>query len=282
MLDSRLQPVPTGAIGELYIAGDGVTAGYLNQPEKTEERFVSNPFGKEPDSRMYRTGDLARFLPDGNLEFLGRGDDQVKIRGFRIELGEIESVLIAKQGVKQAVVLAKEDEGGDKHLVAYLVADPTLNNSPDELRSYLKQQLPDFMVPSAIVLLPKIPLNANGKVDRQALPEPESVPILEFVAPKDAMEEGVARIWQEVLHRERISTDENFFDLGGHSLMATQVISRIRERFRVELPIRALFENPTIQGLSIAVTTAASSAVQTDAPSIVRVSREAYRAGKNS
>ena len=176
VLDSLLQPVPTGAIGELYIAGDGVTAGYLNQPDKTEERFVRNPFGKEPDGRMYRTGDLARFLPDGNVEFLGRGDDQVKIRGFRIELGEIESVLIAKQGVKQAVVLAKEDERGDKRLVAYLVADPSLNNSPDELRSYLKQQLPDFMVPSAIVLLPKIPLNANGKVDRQALPEPESVP----------------------------------------------------------------------------------------------------------
>ena len=199
---------------------------------------------------MYRTGDLARFLPDGNLEFLGRGDDQVKIRGFRIELGEIESVLTVKPGVKQAVVLAKEDERGDKRLIAYVVADQSQNNSSDELRSYLKQQLPEYMVPSAVLLLPKIPLNSNGKVDRQALPEPETVQSREYLAPKGATEESVAHIWQEVFRRERISTDENFFDLGGHSLMATQVISRIRERFRVELPIRAIFENPTIPGLA--------------------------------
>lgn len=278
VLDSLLQPVPTGAIGELYIAGDGVTTGYLGQPNKTEERFVPNPFSKEPNSRMYQTGDLARFLPDGNLEFLGRGDDQVKIRGFRIELGEIESVLAAKPGVRQAVVLAKEDERGDKRLIAYAVTDQSQNNSPEELRSFLKLQLPEFMVPSAIVLLSKIPLNPNGKVDRRALPEPESVRSREYVAPQGATEEDVAQIWREVFRRERISTDENFFELGGHSLMATQVISRIRERFRVELPIRAIFEHSTIAELSKAVTTAGNSAAQPEA--IVRVSREAYRAGK--
>jgi amino acid adenylation domain-containing protein len=281
ILDALLRPVPTGAIGELYIAGEGVTAGYLNQPAKTDERFMRNPFSADPAGRMYRTGDLARMLADGNVEFLGRDDDQVKIRGFRIELGEIESALTAKPGVKQAFVLAKEDERGDKRLIAYLVADQSLNNSPDELRSYLKQQLPDFMVPKAMVLVSKIPLNQNGKVDRQALPEPETIQRHEFVAPKDEVEESVARIWQEVFRRERIGTDENFFDLGGHSLMATQVISRIRERFRVELPIRAMFEHPTIAGLAAAVTTAGNSTVHPGPPSIVRVSRDSYRAGKN-
>jgi len=281
ILDSLLQPLPTGAIGELYIAGDGVTAGYLNQPEKTDERFVRNLFSTDPNSRMYRTGDLVRFLPDGNVEFLGRGDDQVKIRGFRIELGEIESVLTAKPGVKQAVVLATEDERGDKRLVAYLVVDQRLSNSADELRSYLKRHLPEFMVPSAIVLLPKIPLNPNGKVDRQTLPEPETVQSRKFVAPKDPTEEGVARIWQEVFRRERISADENFFELGGHSLMATQVISRIREHFLVELPIRTMFDFPTISGLAGAVASAASAPTPSGSPSLVRVSREAYRARKN-
>jgi amino acid adenylation domain-containing protein len=278
ILDSHRQPVPTGAVGELYIAGDGVSAGYLNQPEMTEERFLRDPFRAE-ESQMYRTGDLARFLPDGNVEFLGRRDDQVKIRGFRIELGEIESVLAAKPGVKQAVVLAKEDERGDRRLIAYLVADQGQGNSPDELRSYMKQQLPEFMVPSAMVLLPKIPLNPNGKVDRQALPEPETVQVREFVAPKDATEENVARIWQEVFRRERISTDENFFELGGHSLLATQVISRIREQFRVELAIRTMFDHPTISGLARAVETAISADPQTAVP-ITRASREAYRAAK--
>ena len=280
ILDSLRQPVPTGAVGELYIAGDGVTAGYLNHPEMTEERFVRNPFGAE-DNQMYRTGDLARFFPDGNVEFLGRGDDQVKIRGFRIELGEIESVLTAKPGVKQAVVVAREDERGDKRLIAYLVADQSLSNSSDDLRSYLRQQLPEFMVPAAMVLLPKIPLNPNGKVDRRALPEPEAVQAREFIAPKNDTEEKVARIWQEVFRRERIGTDENFFELGGHSLLATQVISRIREQFRVELAIRAIFDHPTISGLARAVETFTGAGSGPEISSITRVSREAYRAGKN-
>jgi len=280
ILDSQLQPVPTGAVGELYIAGDGVTAGYLNQPEKAEERFVRNPFSSNSESRMYRTGDLARYLADGNVEFLGRADDQVKIRGFRIELGEIEAALMAKPGVKQAVVLAVEQKTGDKRLIAYVATDQASPCSADELRASLKQQLPEYMVPTVIVLLPRIPLNRNGKVDREALPAPEAVQRREFVAPKTAEEETVAKIWQEVFRRERISTDDNFFDLGGHSLMATQVISRIREQFHLELPIRAMFEHPTIGGLAKAVAEAVETASPIGSPTIVRVSREAYRAGR--
>jgi amino acid adenylation domain-containing protein len=280
ILDAHLQPLPTGVIGELYIAGDGVTAGYLNQPEKTAERFVQNPFSSDSNARMYRTGDLARWLADGNVEFLGRGDDQVKIRGFRIELGEIESLLTARPGVKQAVVLAREDSRGDKKLVGYVVTEPGQANSADELRAYLKEQLPEVMVPAAIVVIPKIPLNPNGKVDRQALPEPEAAQSRAFLAPNGATEEGVATIWQEVFRRDRIGADENFFDLGGHSLLATQVISRIRERFRVELPIRAMFDHPTISGLAEAVTSASATPAATVAP-IVRVSREAYRGGRS-
>ena len=281
ILDAQLQPLPHGAVGELYIAGDGVAAGYLNQPDRTAERFDANPFVNDPNARMYRTGDLARYLADGNLEFLGRGDDQVKIRGFRIELGEVESVLARRAGVKQAVVLAKEDERGDKRLLAYVVADRDQNVSAEDLRVHLKEQLPDFMVPSAIVLLPKIPLNANGKVDRQALPEPEAVETKVYVAPKTPTEEVVAKIWAEVLRRDRISTDENFFDLGGHSLLATQIVSRVREHFCVELPIRSLFDSPTVCGLAAAITTADKAISQTQDSLIVRVPREAYRAGRS-
>ncbi len=281
ILDALQQPVPIGVIGELYIAGDGVTAGYLNQPDRTAERFVPNPFSSDPSARMYRTGDLARYLPDGNIEFLGRGDDQVKIRGFRIELGEIESVLARRGGVKQAVVLAGEDERGDKRLLAYVVADPDQKNSPEELRAHLKEQLPDFMVPSAIVLLSKIPLNPNGKVDRQALPKPEAVDTKVRIAPKTPTEEGILKIWAEVLRRDHLSTDDNFFDLGGHSLLATQVISRVREKFQIELPIRALFDSPTISGLAEAITNTDQTAAQVKEPAIVRVSREQYRASRS-
>ncbi len=281
VLDALQQPVPSGVVGELYIAGDGVTAGYLNQPDRTEERFVPNPFASDASARMYRTGDLARYLPDGNVEFLGRGDDQVKIRGFRIELGEIESVLAQRTGVKQAVVLAKDDDRGERRLLAYVVVDHDQNNSPEDLRAYLKAQLPDFMVPSAIMLLPKIPLTANGKVDRQALPEPEAVETKVYVPPHTPTEEGVARIWAEVLRRDRISTDDNFFDLGGHSLLATQVISRIRERFKVELPIRALFDSPTITGLAAAITDAGTTVLDARESAISRVSREQYRASRS-
>jgi acyl carrier protein len=277
ILDSLLQPVPTGVAGELYIAGDGVTAGYLNQPERTDERFVANPFSSDRQTRMYRTGDLARYLADGNVEFLGRGDDQIKIRGFRIELGEIESALAARPGVKQVVVVAREDPRRDKRLVAYVVGDSERDTSSETLRSYLLEQLPEFMVPSAIVPMTKIPLTANGKVDRQALPEPEAIQQRKYIAPQSATEEGLAKIWEFVLRRERIGTDENFFMLGGHSLLATQVISRVREQYRVELPIRTIFDHPTIVGLAAEVDHACQNAPKVVEPVITRVSREAYR-----
>jgi acyl-coenzyme A synthetase/AMP-(fatty) acid ligase/acyl carrier protein len=277
VLDALLQPVPIGTIGELYIAGDGVTAGYLNEPERTAERFVQNPFISDSTARMYRTGDLARYLPDGNVEFLGRADDQIKIRGFRIELGEIESVIAREPGVRQAVVTVRNDARGEKRLVAYVVADQSQNGNVDQMRARLKEQLPEYMVPSAIVSLTKIPLTANGKIDRQALPEPEAVETKSYVAPKTATEEALARIWSEVLRRERISTDDNFFDLGGHSLLATQVVSRIREQFRVDLPIRALFERPTVCSLAEGIANSTSVLPHTQEPAIVRVSRETYR-----
>ena len=273
ILDAHLEPVPLGVIGELYIAGDGVTAGYLNQPEKTAERFLRNPFSPDPTTTMYRTGDLARYWPDGNIEFLGRGDDQVKIRGFRIELGEIEAILAQHLAVKQAVVLALEDEHTDKRLVAYVVPQREQTTSPDALRSYLKQHLPDYMVPAAIALLTKIPLTPNGKIDRQALPAPEQAQTHTYVAPATSTEHAVAAIWAEVLRRDRISTSDNFFDLGGHSLMATQVISRIRRTLNTDLPLRALFEFPTVAGIAIQIEKLQTNNTELAAPPITRTPR---------
>ena len=278
VLDELLQPVPTGVVGELYIAGDGVSAGYLDQPDRTKERFLPNPFAADSDSKMYRTGDLARYLPAGEVEFLGRSDDQIKVRGFRIELGEIESVLLQHASVKQAVVMAKDDERGDKRLVAYIVGDRDI--AAEDIRTRLKAELPDFMVPSTIVVLPKIPLTSNGKIDRQALPEPEAVENRVFIAPKTETEVIVSKIFAEVLRRDRVSTDDNFFDLGGHSLLATQVVSRIREHFRIELPIRALFENPTIDRLADAIANSDQPLEPANQSRIVRVSRDAYRTGR--
>ena len=277
ILDAELQPVPVGVIGELYIAGAGVTAGYLNQPERTAERFLQNPFVDDAEAKMYRTGDVARYDEQGRVEFLGRGDDQVKIRGFRIELGEIEAVLGKHTAVKQAVVLAKEDEHGDKLLLAYVVAHRHHTISSDELKTHLQQQLPDYMVPSAIVFLSKIPLTANGKIDRQALPAPEQMQAKVYVAPRNETEQAVAKIWAEVLRRDRISVDDNFFDLGGHSLLATQVISRVREQFRTELGIRAFFETPTVAGQAEAIGSDRGSPEPSDSP-IRPVDRGAYRA----
>jgi amino acid adenylation domain-containing protein len=299
ILDAKLEPVPVGVIGELYIAGAGVTAGYLGQAEKTAERFVKNPFATNAASTnasgtiMYRTGDLARYGADGNIEFLGRGDDQVKIRGFRIELGEIEAVLARHAGVKQVVVLAREDSQGEKRLLAYVVANRGTSSASgagsgaeitgEILRTYLKQELPDYMVPQAVMVLAKLPLNANGKIDRQALPEPEQLTAARtYVAPRTATEKAIAEIWAEVLRRkpDQISVDDNFFDLGGHSLLATQVISRIRERFSVEIPMRAMFDQPLVSGLAKAVEEAepVSASGGDDDMGIARVAREAYKA----
>jgi len=253
ILDRYLQPIPIGGPGELYIGGHGVARGYHNRPDLTADSFIPNPFSDEPGARLYKTGDLARYLPDGNIEFLRRIDHQVKIRGFRIESGEIEAVLRQHSMVRETVVVAREDGRGDKSLAAYVV--PVRGESPtiSDLRGFLRQRLPDYMVPSAFVMLDELPLTPNGKVDRRALPPPDQIRLdLEqaFVAPRTPVEETLASIWAQVLDIERIGVYDDFFDLGGHSLLATQFVSRVRQEFKVELPLVRLFESPTIAGLA--------------------------------
>jgi len=242
--------VVPGAIGELYIGGAGVAAGYLNQPAETAARFVVDPFAQESGSRLYRTGDLARYLADGNIEFLGRADHQVKVRGYRVELGEIETVLSAHPGVRQAVVTVNRDQSGDQRIVAYVVSAP---GSQDELRALLRQKLPDYMIPSAFVFLKSFPLTPNGKVDRAALPAPEDTRSGlqdDFVAPRTPAEEKLAGLWADLLKLKIVGVHDNFFDLGGHSLLATQVVSRMRKEFQMEIPLRSLFESPTVAALA--------------------------------
>ncbi|NMF64063.1 non-ribosomal peptide synthetase [Brasilonema octagenarum UFV-E1] len=253
VLDNHLQPVPIGVVGELYIGGVGVARGYLNRPDLTADKFISNPYSQEPIARLYKTGDLVRYLSNGNLEFIGRIDHQVKIRGFRIELGEIEAVLNQYPGVREVVVLDREDIPGEKRLVAYVVPDQEQPITTSELRRFLKEKLPEYMVPSAFILLDKLPLTPNGKVDRLALPAPDGIrPELEetFVAPRNPVEEVLALIWSEVLRVEQVGIYDNFFELGGHSLLATQVLSRLRDIFQVELPLHVLFEATTVAKLS--------------------------------
>jgi amino acid adenylation domain-containing protein len=278
LLDTHLAPVPIGVAGELHIGGDGLARGYLHRPELTADRFIPNPFSDEPGARLYKTGDVARYLPDGNIEFIGRTDDQVKIRGFRIELGEIEAVLRQHAAVRDAVVIAREEvektyhgmsvaeRVGDnpqsafrnpkstgKRLVAYVVTNQTDRPTIQDLRDFLKRKLPDYMVPSMFVLLENLPLTPNGKLDRKALPEPDqnrSGLEQSFVAPRNLVEETLARVWADLLKVERVGLHDNFFDLGGHSLLGTQVVSRVRSVFQVELSLRSLFEAPTVASLA--------------------------------
>jgi amino acid adenylation domain-containing protein len=257
ILDQNLQPTPIGVLGELHISGVGLSRGYLNLPELTTKKFIPNPFSSESNSRLYKTGDLARYLPDGNIEYLGRIDNQVKIRGFRIELGEIEAVLVQHPEVREAVVIVREEHPTDKRLVAYLVLNPAQETMPHTLRRFIKEKLPDYMVPSAFVRLDAIPLTPNGKIDHRALSAPDQTrSYLEetFVAPRTPIEERLVEIWAEVLHNEQIGIHDNFFELGGHSLLATQIISRISEAFAVELSLRSLFETPTVVGLAESIT----------------------------
>jgi amino acid adenylation domain-containing protein len=250
LLDSYGQPVPLGAVGELYIGGAGVARGYLNRPELTAERFVRDPFSAEPDARMYKTGDLARYLPDGNLEFLGRNDHQVKIRGFRIELGEIEACLAKHAQVRDAVVLAL-GEGQAKRLVAYVVADAD-EQLAGALRTHVAAALPEYMVPSAFVRLAAWPLTPNGKLDRRALPAPgaDAFAHQAYAAPQGELETTLAEIWSELLGVERISRHDSFFALGGHSLLAVQMISRSRTALGFSIPMHTLFEAPTLAVLA--------------------------------
>ncbi len=258
ILDELLRLVPVGVAGELYLGGDGLARSYHARPELTAELFFPHPYSLQAGARLYRTGDLARYLPDGSIEFLGRADHQVKIRGFRIELGEVEAVLSAHQAVGGVAVVAREDSRGEKRLLAYVVAAAGQERweRVGELRDYLRERLPEYMIPSAFVVLESLPLTPNGKVDRLALPAPDATGAqtgAEFVAPRNPLEEALADIWRGVLGVERVGIHDNFFELGGHSLMATRVLSNVRRIFRIELPLKVLFESATVADLARAI-----------------------------
>lgn len=250
ILDAQRQPVPVGVPGELWIAGDGVARGYLKRPELTNEKFVADPF--RPNNRMYRTGDLVRWRPDGVIDFLGRVDHQVKVRGHRIELGEIEAALMQHSEIRQAVVVLRTDNPEDPMLTAYVVPAAEQAPEPNVLRDFLKQKLPEHMVPAVYVSLAQLPLTPNGKIDRKALPAPQGSRVKgqgEFVAPSGGLEQSVAAIWKDILHVEQIGMDDNFFDFGGHSLQVVQVQNRLREALGIDVPVLKLFQFPTIRTL---------------------------------
>ena len=253
LLDPRQRLAPLGAEGELYIGGDGLGQGYLNRPDLTAERFVPDAFATEPGRRLYRTGDAACYLPDGAIEFHSRIDYQVKIRGFRVEVGEIEAVLSSHAAVKEAVVVAHDDSAGGKRLVAYLVPDPLLPPSRDGLQSFLSEKLPEYMIPASFVMLAALPLTVNGKLDRSALPAPEranAVSEFGFVAPRTPVEETLTEIWKGVLGIDRVGIHDHFFRLGGYSLLATVLVSRIRDAFKIDLQVANVFSTPTVSGLA--------------------------------
>jgi amino acid adenylation domain-containing protein len=253
VLDPYLQPVPVGVRGELHIGGVGVARGYLNRPELTSEKFIADPFRQAPGARLYKTGDMARFLPSGEIEFLGRADHQVKIRGFRVELGEIETVLCQHPAVSDPVVVVREDDSGTKQLLAYFVAKQQPIPGGTELRRFLKDRLPEYMVPHAFVALSCLPLTPNGKVDRRALPAPSVTELAVeegFSVPKDALESELVKLWEPLLGRRPIGVRQNFFELGGHSLLAVRLMHRIEQQFGKRLPIAALLQAPTIEQLA--------------------------------
>jgi amino acid adenylation domain-containing protein len=297
VVDQGMEAVPVGVPGELCLAGVGLARGYWGRGDLTAERFVPDGLSGRMGDRLYRTGDLVRWLRDGNLEYLGRLDQQVKIRGFRIELGEIETALQEYEGIRQAVVIAREDETGDKRLVAYVVPEKAgrereNGNSSENgnnkaglqisrLREHLLGKLPEYMVPSAYVEMEKLPLNHNGKIDRKSLPEPERTkPEQEYVAPRNPTEETLCRLWQEILRRDGVGIHDNFFRIGGHSLLAAQLATRMRESFKVDIPLRRMFEVPTIAQLAEAIDQAVQSAGVNGAssnllPAIKKMARKA-------
>jgi amino acid adenylation domain-containing protein len=253
ILDRYLQPAPIGVPGELYIGGDGVARGYLDRPELTGEKFLPNPYSNKPGTRFYKTGDLARYLPDGNIEYLGRIDNQVKIRSFRIELGEVESALAKNLAIREVVVVAQEDGAGNKSLVAYVVSHQAIALNVSDLRDRALKELPHYMVPSTFVQLDALPLTANGKIDRRALPVGErSRPLLtaSYEAPSSEIERAIVNIWQDVLHLEKVGINDNFFDLGGHSLLVVRVIQKLNETLNQNLSIVEMFQHPTINSLA--------------------------------
>ncbi|PYQ62551.1 MAG: non-ribosomal peptide synthetase, partial [Acidobacteria bacterium] len=281
LVDRHLEPVPAGVTGEILVGGAGVCRGYLGRPELTAARFLPDPFAAAPGARLYRTGDLGRRLPDGDVEYLGRSDHQVKIRGLRIELGEIEAALVRQPGVHEAVVLARSDrsDGSDRSLVAYLTGAPP---GHAELRAALGALLPEYMVPAAFVLLEKLPLTTNGKVDRRALPEPERLrPELaeEYLAPRTPTEELLAEIWRELLPVDRVGALDDFFALGGHSLLAARLASRLRERLRLEVSAQVVFQSPTLADLAGALDQMSAAGPPDAAPALVATPRR-VRAGR--
>ena len=278
LLDHHLNPVPIGASGELFIGGEGLARGYFNAPDLTAERFIPSPFDKQPGARLFRTGDLARYLSDGALEYLGRIDQQVKIRGYRIEPGEIESVLANHPALRESVVLAREDASGEKRLVAYVIARQEPAPSVSELRNYLTGLLPAHMVPSAFVVMEKFPLTRSGKIDKRGLPAVEaSRPDLQqgFVAPRTPIEELISAIFSHLLSIELVGIHDNFFELGGHSLLATQLLSRLRDALGVDLPLREIFQRPTVAALALYIEQARREAGGISFEQIKPVAREA-------
>src|SRR5215216_131933 len=276
VLDRLFQLAPVGVAGELHIGGHGLARGYLGAPELTAQKFIPHPFSREAGARLYKTGDLVRYRSDGSLEFLGRRDDQIKVRGFRIEPSEIETTLCTHVSVHEAVVMLREDTPDEKRLVAYVRPRQGSSLTSTDLRNLLREKLPDYMVPSAFVLLDQFPFTPGGKIDRHALPPANnSHPELAetFVAPRNPIEEVVAGVWREVLNLSRVGTQDSFFDLGGHSLLATQVIARLREELHVEVQLRSFFETPTVAGLSAQIEKSRRAGRQVDYPLIERVSR---------
>jgi amino acid adenylation domain-containing protein len=277
ILNRNGQLAARGIPGELYIGGELLARGYLNRPDQTAERFIPNPFSSYAGARLYRTGDLGRYLLDGSIEYLGRIDQQVKIRGFRIEPGEIEAALQKHPGVQTAIVVVREDDPGEKRLVAYVLLQKEYQGTLDDLRSFLAEKLPEYMLPSVFIGLDTLPLTPNGKVDRRMLPVPDaSRPEMEgkFVAPRNTTEEALAKIWSEVLKVHQIGIHDNFFKLGGHSLAATQVIVRIQKTFQIELPVHVLFQEPTIAGLAGKITEAKEADDGLIIPAITRIRRD--------
>ena len=280
VLDEHWQAVPIGVAGELYIAGDGLARGYLQRPELTAEKFVANPYSGRAGARMYRTGDLVRYRRTGELEYLGRLDQQVKLRGYRIELGEIESALLSHSGISKCVVIAREESKGQKRLVGYVVLDEAGELDQQwqrELREHLRKRLPEYMIPAAFVQLEALPLTANGKLDRRALPAPEATENrreTELPITATAVEEVLLGLWQEVLRVKVVGRGDNFFEFGGHSLLATQLLSRAREAFGVEVTLRKLFEEPTVAGLAAHIEQLLKDGTGITAPPVTRVPRD--------
>ncbi|MAE65565.1 MAG: non-ribosomal peptide synthetase [Phycisphaeraceae bacterium] len=286
LLDDRMRPVPLGVTGQLYIGGDGLARGYLHRPELTAERFVDDPFASAPGARLYRTGDLGRYLPDGRIEFLGRMDHQVKLRGYRIELGEIESVLGDHPSVRETVVVVRDDPPVGRRLVAYVVAADGEAVDAQTLRPHLRERIPGYMVPATYVTLDGLPRTANGKIDRAALPAPKVTPPMPTarpsIPPRDERERQVAEMWRELLGVADVSVDENFFDLGGHSLMLVELHSRLREKFAHELSVVDMFRYPTIRGLAERIGTPASTPRDRSAAQRAGKQQEALRRQRES